>query len=163
RTVVGPLTGAKERRDRDGDQDGNDQHDDHELDEGEALFVALVAPLNQLLQHFGESPCDGNGWVEPVFPPLRRPRPSRPKKSSRQPGLPSRHRGRGSAPWRCAPAFRRVCLFKSTCSLGRSAHLQADLSGDSSLTRRRGAGGCRPLFAYCVVRYWFTGSCFLPG
>src|SRR5207302_10080952 len=51
--VLGPGAGTQEGRDRDGDQDGDDQYDDHELDEGEALFLALVAPLNQLLKHGG--------------------------------------------------------------------------------------------------------------
>ena len=43
RPVIGPLTGTEERRDRDRQQDGDDEHDDHELDEGEALVLTVEA------------------------------------------------------------------------------------------------------------------------
>ena len=39
RTVLGTLTCTQERRNGDRDQDGNDQHDHHQLNEGEALLL----------------------------------------------------------------------------------------------------------------------------
>ena len=42
--VLGPLTGAEEGRQSDGDQDADDQNDHHQLDEGEALVVLPALP-----------------------------------------------------------------------------------------------------------------------
>src|SRR5437764_7837355 len=68
------------------------------------------------------SPCDGNGWSSPCSRPLGTPghhdRRSPPGSPA---GLPSPLTG--SAPWHCAPAFRRVCLCQEhqlTGSIGPS-------------------------------------------
>src|SRR5258708_3515353 len=44
--VLGTLASAEEGRDGNGDQDGDDQNDDHELDEGETLLPILHALAN---------------------------------------------------------------------------------------------------------------------
>ena len=42
-TILGTLTGAEEGGDGDRQEDGDDEHDDHELDEGETLILTLHA------------------------------------------------------------------------------------------------------------------------
>ena len=51
RTILGPTTGTEERRNGDRQQNGDDQHDDHELDESETLFGPALEPLTKLLAH----------------------------------------------------------------------------------------------------------------
>ena len=58
RTVLRPLTGTKEGRNGDRDQDGNDQDDNHELDERET-FLVVPAGLEGVDQHLYDPFRDG--------------------------------------------------------------------------------------------------------
>src|SRR5262249_19094146 len=54
RPVLGPLTSTEEGRNRNGDQDGNDQNHNHQLNEGEAFLVVPTTPSKTLeRKHLG--------------------------------------------------------------------------------------------------------------
>ena len=49
RSVLRPLTGTEEGRQRDGDQDADDQNDHHQLDEGETFL--LICAVQEAREH----------------------------------------------------------------------------------------------------------------